>query len=316
MSDELPVKGVEHLKDVVAFAPGVDVRAPHQPSTSVGAPPLLRNQPAAAPALGARLESVPGYSRAGLRIRRLRRPEGLEIGGDGGELHLPDAAVGEFGTDETIIEGDDRTRRTPVNVPPWRFICALRINFGASRYVGTGWFIGPHTVMTAGHCVYMHGKGYASSIEVIPALDATSKPYGSVTSTDFRTVEGWRNDANPNFDYGAIILPTNVGDQTGFFTFAAPPDSYLASAVSNIAGYPADKGASTMWYHARTITSVSPTRLYYDIDTYGGQSGSPVWLQLPTGRLAVGIHTNGGTTFNSGTRITQAIFDNMVLWKQ
>ena len=57
-----------------------------------------------------------------------------------------------------------------------------------------------------------------------------------------------------------------------------------------------------------------------DIDTFGGQSGSPVWRFLNGQRHGVAIHTNGvggcGGSVNCGTRITQPVFDNLVAWKQ
>jgi V8-like Glu-specific endopeptidase len=289
-------------------------QGPHQARGSVGAPALALLEAARVSALSASLESVPGYQRKAPLWNR--SPGATEAARSGGAPPTPDAAVGEFGTDETIIGDDDRVQVTPPSAPPWRFICGLRINFGGNNYVGTGWFIGPHTVMTAGHCVYMHGHGWATSIEVIPALDGSSRPFGSSTSSTFQAVDGWINDSNPDFDYGAIILPDDLGKRTGYFSFTALDDASLTSVQSNVAGYPADKGNSTMWYHSRRIARVSPTRLSYDIDTYGGQSGSPVWLNLGKRRYAVGIHTNGGTQFNSGTRITREIFDNMVRWKQ
>ena len=49
-------------------------------------------------------------------------------------------------------------------------------------------------------------------------------PYGSVTSTNFRTVNGWANNGDENFDYGAIIIPTELGNTVGWFGFGVWPD--------------------------------------------------------------------------------------------
>src|SRR5918912_3129628 len=66
---------------------------------------------------------------------------------------------------------DDRVRILDTELAPWRMICALRMRgpTGAGA-IGTGWFIGPRTVLTAGHCVFSNHffGGWASSIEVIP----------------------------------------------------------------------------------------------------------------------------------------------------
>jgi len=63
---------------------------------------------------------------------------------------------------------------------PWRRYCALRITFpsGAS-YRGTGFFIGPRAVATAGHCVYLRNQGgWARKIEVIPGNNGSKRPFG------------------------------------------------------------------------------------------------------------------------------------------
>ena len=75
---------------------------------------------------------------------------------------------------ETVIGRDERVRILDTELPPWRMICALRMRgpSGAGA-IGTGWFIGPRTVLTPGHCVFsrMFFGGWASTIEVIPGLN-------------------------------------------------------------------------------------------------------------------------------------------------
>lgn len=58
---------------------------------------------------------------------------------------------------ESIIGTDDRVRIQNPSVYPWRAICALRMTAkDGSRWIGTGFLVGPGTVITAGHCVYLH----------------------------------------------------------------------------------------------------------------------------------------------------------------
>jgi glutamyl endopeptidase len=220
---------------------------------------------------------------------------------------------------EVIIGEDDRAPISPTREFPWRAICALRITAqDNTRWIGTGWLVAPRTVITAGHCVYMHAHGgWAKSIEVIPGLNETVRPYGSCTATSFRSVVGWVNDKKREYDYGCIILPTNcrLGDKTGVFGFAVKNDPYLLSAYLNLSGYPGDKGGNTQWFMARRAKSLAPRVIYYEIDTMGGQSGSPVWINVNNARYAVGIHTNGLITGNSATRIVQPVFNNIQAWK-
>jgi V8-like Glu-specific endopeptidase len=225
----------------------------------------------------------------------------------------------ERSVSEVIIGTDDRVRISPTTTFPWRAICALRITAKNGSIVwGTGWLVAPRTVITAGHCVYLHALGgWPKSIEVIPGLNDAQRPYGSYVGTSFRSVAGWVNDKKREYDYGCIILPraSRPGDRTGVFGFAVKDNNYLMNAYLNLSGYPADKGGNQQWFMARKAKSVAPRVIYYEIDTMGGQSGSPVWIKVGNARYAVGIHTNGLITGNSATRIVQPVFNNIQAWK-
>ena len=220
---------------------------------------------------------------------------------------------------EVIIGVDNRVRINNTTIYPWKAVCALKITAqDNSRWIGTGWLIAPRTVITAGHCVFMHDHGgWAKSIEVIPGLNDASRPYGSCTGTSFRSVLGWTQNKDRNYDYGAIILPQNCrpGARTGVFGLAVKDDAYLKASVLNLSGYPGDKGGNQQWFMALRTKAVSARVITYDIDTFGGQSGAPVWIKVGNTRTAVGIHTNGATSGNSATRIVLPVFNNLQSWK-
>ena len=225
---------------------------------------------------------------------------------------------------ETVHGPDNRVRITTTSVYPWRAHASLLITAAdGSQWIGTGWFIGPHTLMTAGHVVNIRGSGvpgrdgWVRRIQVMPGRNGSSLPYGSVTSTSFRSVTGWTTSASgdENYDYGAIILPKDLGTTTGWFGFGVYSDADLKNSVGNIAGYPGDKPAGELWYDARRIDSVNSRKVYYDIDTAGGQSGSAVYRIVNGQRYAFAIHAYGGATTNSGTRIVTPVYNNMVAWK-
>ncbi len=223
---------------------------------------------------------------------------------------------------ETVHGFDDRVQITNTSVYPWRVHASLLITAADnSMWIGTGWFIGPHTLMTAGHVVYIKNSGvpgrdgWVKSIKVMPGRNGSSMPYGSVTSTSFRSVTNWTNSGDPDYDYGAIIIPTQLGNTTGWLGFGVYSDATLLASVGNISGYPGDKPSGTQWYDARGIAAVNSRKVFYDIDTAGGQSGSAVYRIVSGARYAFGIHAYGGAVNNSGTRIVQPVFDNMVAWR-
>ena len=311
---------------------GTGKDAPVSNSAEVGAETTKRAQQDASPGkdkkaqktLESGIEQVKGF--------KLRTgPESAAAATLAAPLHLPDIADASFGTAahevskrvlETVHGVDDRVKITTTGVYPWRAHASLLITArDGSMWIGTGWFIGPHTLMTAGHVVYIKNSGVAGrdgfvrSIKVMPGRNGSTMPYGSVTSSNLRTVQGWVDDGDQDHDYGAIILNTNLGSQTGWFGFGVYSDSTLTSSVGNISGYPGDKPDGTQWYAARRIASVGARKVHYDIDTFGGQSGSAVYRIVGGARYAFAIHAYGGATTNSGTRIVTPVYNNMVAWK-
>lgn len=248
-------------------------------------------------------------------------------GGPGAGLAGPaaavDAIVGSYpelaAAPEVIIGTDDRIRIASTRVYPWRAICALSITAAnGSQFIGTGWLISPRTVVTAGHCVFMHDAGgWVRSIKVIAGCNDADEPYGTQVGSDFRSVTGWTASKNREYDYGAIILPASSrpGDQAGYFGIATRSDAFLMDSALNLSGYPGDKGGRQQWFMAQRPKAVTDRVITYDIDTMGGQSGSPVWILQDGQRYGVGVHTNGSGSGNSATRIGSAVFSNLLSWK-
>lgn len=236
---------------------------------------------------------------------------------------LPDAALGSFGETtllEVVFGNDDRVRVADglMRANPWRQICALRITSQTNKmYVGTAWFISPTTLATAGHCVFMQKEGgWAKSIDVIPAKSGPTEPYGKITSRSFASVDGWVDQRQSDFDYGVIFLsdPT-IGRRVGNFSVQVFSDADLSGVTAKVSGYPADRDrAEFQYFHERPLMAVTPVRLQYDIDTFGGQSGSPIFQHTDQGVTAIGIHTTGGASGNSGTRISDPVMDNLIKW--
>ncbi len=299
----------------------------HRRLSSVGPQPhneARRVSEAAAAPLTNR-DTLPYYRP--LRPRPKQINEAAVLVGNGEPLStevLPDVAVASFGETpllEAVIGNDDRVKvaQSLLSANPWRQICSLRIRSQSNQvYVGTGWFIGPKTLATAGHCVFLQNDGgWAKSIEVIPAKFGGDAPFGKLTSTRFSAVDGWAVDSSRDFDYGVIHLDTDgVGEQIGNFEVRSFPDALLNNVVLKVSGYPADREqAQFQYFHERPVQRITTTRVFYDIDTFGGQSGSPIWEDTAeNGVVAVGIHTTGGLSSNSGTRINNDVIENLIAW--
>jgi V8-like Glu-specific endopeptidase len=224
---------------------------------------------------------------------------------------------------ETVHGPDNRIQVQQTDQYPYRINASLLITArDGSQWIGTGWFVSNRTLITAGHCVYIKNSGvpnrdgWVKTIQVMPGRNGSSLPFGSVTSSRFWTVKGWADSGDENYDYAAIIIPTDVGKTVGTIGFANYEDGDLVGAVANVTGYPGDKDPGTLWYDTKALASVAPSKVYYDIDTAGGQSGACVYVVKDGQRIAVAVHAYGGPVTNSGTRISPPVFQNLSNWKE
>ena len=301
--------------------------------TGGASPPSEGSAAESTPYRDSGIEEVEGFDPA--RLRTTEPPEAslasLLAASDVSELSdigeasfgpPPSAGEAALPIAEIVHGDDDRVRINNTSPYPWRVHASLLITArDNSMWIGTGWFIGPHTLATAGHVVYIKNSGvpgrdgWVRRIQVMAGRNGNTLPYGSVTSSNLRTVVGWANNGDQNYDYGAIITPTNLGNTVGWFGFGAYSDPTIRASVGNLSGYPSDKPSGTQWYDAHRIASVTNRKVFYDIDTAGGQSGSAVYRIVSGGRYGFAVHAYGGATTNSGTRITTPVFNNFVAWR-
>ena len=243
------------------------------------------------------------------------------------EKALPDIGEASFEKPAVVLETvhgvDNRKQITNTTAYPHRVNASLLITArDGSQWIGTAWFISPRTLATAGHCVFIKNSqvpgrdGWVKSIQVMPGRNEKTLPYGTVTSSEFWSVQGWADSGDENYDYGAIILPTPLGDKVGTLGFGNFPDAALTGVEAIVSGYPGDKPSGQMFYDTKAIASVTPSKVHYDIDTAGGQSGAAVYTVKNGKRYAVAVHAYGGPTTNSGTRISSPVFANLMSWRK
>lgn len=213
---------------------------------------------------------------------------------------------------ESILGADNRYRITDTRAYPARATVRITSSIGQC----TGWMIDDDTVATAGHCLH-NGSSWATGVSVAPGQNGSVKPYGSCGSRGLHSVLGWTRDRNWEYDYGVIKLNCTVGNTVGWYGLRWTTAS-LNGVASITRGYPGDKPAE-QWASNGTVRRSDVRKLFYTNDTVGGQSGSPVYDYVNgNGPYGIAVHaygTNDGGATNSGTRITQAVFNNFQNWK-
>lgn len=253
---------------------------------------------------------------------------------------------------ESIIGEDERARILDPHLMPWCMICNLRIEGPSGAAVGTGWLVGPRTVLTAGHCVHhnMIG-GWAQRIVVTPGLNRNRATHGSVVARRFSALDKWvvndptmTDEQKADVDVGVIHLDDTavaldphgqpadassvaLGDRLGWFGIAVRSDADLSDRYVHVAGYPGEpaKGfGREMWAHRSKVLATTALRVYYDVDTTAGQSGAPAFMVESdlAAPLAIAVHAYGtggtperlGVLANSAPRITRDLFETIQRW--
>jgi glutamyl endopeptidase len=231
-----------------------------------------------------------------------------------GDSHPPESM-----STESVIGADDRERIQATSSYPSSAIGHLTFNGPGGQFLCTGFLVDADTVLTSGHCVHPGGTGddgdWYTDHRFTPGRNGYGgRPFGSCWATELWTLPGWFDAGSEYQDLGIVQLDCEVGTETGWLGyFSRPGPRALNGLAAHLRGYPADKPFGTMWTDKGRIRATQVDMAFYQVDTFGGQSGSPVfqWGRHCAGPCAMAVHGYGfahgsghHVDNNHGTRIT------------
>jgi V8-like Glu-specific endopeptidase len=207
---------------------------------------------------------------------------------------------------------------TDASVFPHSSVCHLEMPFSDGRtYTGTGFYISPSRILTAGHVVANATAGTAQSIRIRPGRT------GAVQVSDYTVLDTRFFHQHPSYngseDFDMAVLEVPVGPSGGRFFAIEEQRMSPASGVVEC-GYAADEQDSTVQHcDTGSIVEVLAESYTFNIQDRHGSSGSPVfYLDSALNPIATGIGVRGWRTggtqasdaqVNIGCRLTDAKID-------
>lgn len=245
---------------------------------------------------------------------------------------------GNFSLSDTsryVFPPDDRVEVSNTQKFPFNVISYMSFKRGTQSKRCTAFIVAPHLALTSGHCIYNAQNGLSKDIKIFPGRKE-NKIYQQLIACDrttnkkFVSCKQAGNSVCPMYDYGALFFSPKMAPNTKTYMPLVIGNPAAGSTV-NTAGYPADVGGKTrrgQWRASGTV-SITPGDsrvLYNDVDTSGGQSGSPIYLYTPSTnyRRAIAILSGDITitsqgkekSYNTATRINNYNKDLLMQWIQ
>ncbi|KAL9035035.1 MAG: hypothetical protein Q9214_006774, partial [Letrouitia sp. 1 TL-2023] len=225
-------------------------------------------------------------------------------------------------SESVVGEGDERVKVDSVHFGPGgkyrsivKLFCHYEFQKPGAWAMGTGWLIAPDIFVTAGHCSYDWSHRLGRATEVKAYIGYNGRQSEQDPSVQFRrvkrivTTEGWvKTKGQKCFDVSFMQVDKPF---TGISPIKYVETPARGSMELGVVGYPGDlsdprtgeKGAYMYEMFLPTdfdLATQADTMLEYQIDTFGGNSGSPVLRRQDL--VSIGAHVYGGT-YNSASVI-------------
>ena len=179
----------------------------------------------------------------------------------------------------------------------------------------TAWLIHDDKIVSAGHCTQSGASVLEFNVPLSTAGGGLNHPGPEDQYSVDQTSRQYVNGGIGN-DWGVFRVFDNA--QTGLQPSEAQGAIFfvaqdLTPPIIRITGYGVDSGVDnqTQQTHTGPNFGSSGTTMRYQVDTEGGNSGSPV-IDEATGH-AVGVHTHGGCTSGGGNNSGTSLF-NTAFW--
>ncbi|BBD88892.1 trypsin-like serine peptidase [Staphylococcus caprae] len=152
---------------------------------------------------------------------------------------------------------------------------------------GSGIVVGENEILTNKHIVDA-AHNNPDNLGVAPSSKSESEmPNGEFKGQEIKKYPGNGDlsilKVQPNEDnkkIGDVVTPAKISSNSNTQT-----DQDIT-----VTGYPGDKPLATMWESKGKILSINGNQMTYDLSTYGGNSGSPVFNE---NNEVIGIHYGG-----------------------
>ena len=211
-----------------------------------------------------------------------------------------------------VVHGEDNRIQVNPNNSPYCRILALRLGQDTNGdgttdiwSLGTGFLEGYDVMATAGHNFWGgSSNGWVEECRVY--VRQNSSTYGNTFyyPLSWTCASNYTSSGDTNYDWCVVTLQNNLGSANGWFGKGWSSGSVNGKSVT-VSGYPGDHRG--LQYKDSGTTSGSTTyKVLYDIDTVGGQSGSPVY---DSNHIVWAVHTTASNfPNNSGNRITEWLY--------